>query len=90
MQNRAQRVEKQISLSVKYLIRVKKIEIPSQEDKEYFSEIEGDMLKNDAKLKIITQELDDIWLKISETVIEGIVDEIKMSIEENMSEEVSE
>lgn len=82
-------VEKQIALSVKYLIRVKKIEVASQEDKEYFSEIEGDMLKNDSKLKAITQELNDVWLKVSESVIEGIVDDIKMAIDD-ISEEDSE
>lgn len=77
-----ERVDKQVISAVKYLIRVKKFEVPDEEDKEYLAELENEILKNDAKMKMVISELEEIWLKISDSVIENIVDDIKVAMEE--------
>lgn len=84
-----ERVEKQVMSGAKYLIRVKKFEVPDEEDKEYLADLESEILKNDAKLKMVISELDEIWLKVSESVIENIVDDIKVA-EEVSDEEINE
>lgn len=84
-----ERVEKQVMSGAKYLIRVKKFEVPDEEDKEYLADLESEILKNDAKLKMLISELDEIWLKVSESVIENIVDDIEVAIGEKVAEEVS-
>lgn len=84
-----ERVEKQVMSGAKYLIRVKKFEVPNEEDKEYLADLESEILKNDAKLKMVISELDEIWLKVSESVIENIVDDIKVA-EEVSDEEINE
>ena len=84
-----ERVEKQVMSGAKYLIRVKKFEVPNEEDKEYLADLESEILKNDAKLKMVITELDEIWLKVSESVIENIVDDIKVA-EEVSDEEINE
>lgn len=84
-----ERVEKQVMSGAKYLIRVKKFEVPDEEDKEYLADLESEILKNDAKLKMLISELDEIWLKVSESVIENIVDDIKVA-EEVSDEEINE
>lgn len=72
----SERVEKQISAITKYLIRVKKVEVvKEEEDKDYLANLESDILQNDTKLKIVTSELHDIWLNISDSILENIIEE---------------
>lgn len=66
-------VDKQFNLAMQYLIRVKKIEVPNEEDKAYIADLETKILKNDNKLKAISAELNDVWIKIPSDIQEQIM-----------------
>lgn len=66
-------VDKQFNLAMQYLIRVKKIEIPNEEDKAYVADLETKILKNDNKMKAISAELNDVWIKIPSDIQEQIM-----------------
>ncbi len=70
----AEVIDKQGGLATQYWIRVKKVEKPSDSDRNYLADLEAKIAKNDARMKMIESELMDTWVKVPKEIQEQIMD----------------
>lgn len=71
-------LEKQINFGRQFVTKVKKIERVTEKDREGIEEIKAQIVKNEKRVKMIYEQLDEVWTSIPEELAEEIVENEEM------------
>ena len=67
-------LEKQVNLAKQYIIKIKSIEKVTDSDRKALEELVTQIVKNDKRMRMLYEEIKEVWLKIPEELMEEMVD----------------
>lgn len=71
-------LEKQINLGKQFVTKVKKIERVAEKDRESLEEIKVQIVKNEKRVKMVYDQLNEVWTSIPEELAEEMVENEEM------------
>lgn len=71
-------LEKQINLGKQFVIKVKKIERVAEKDREDIEEIKTQIVKNEKRIKMVYDQINEVWTSIPEELAEEMVEAEEM------------